>query len=118
MCNAQMVAGKDAARPGEAKNSWLTGTASWNYYTITQYILGIRTDYNGLVIDPCIPAEWEGFKVSRKFRGAIYNIEVVNPESVSKGVKQVFIDGEENKMGNLVPVMPVGTYHVKVILGS
>ena len=115
---AQMVAGKDAARPGEAKNSWLTGTASWNYYTITQYILGIRTDYNGLVIDPCIPAEWEGFKVSRKFRGAIYNIEVVNPDSVSKGVKQVFIDGEENKMGNLVPVMPVGTYHVKVILGS
>ncbi len=115
---AQMVAGKDAARPGEAKNSWLTGTASWNYYTITQYILGIRTDYNGLVIDPCIPAEWEGFKVSRRFRGAIYNIEVVNPDSVSKGVKQVFIDGEENKMGNLVPVMPVGTYHVKVILGS
>jgi len=115
---AQMVAGKDAARPGEAKNSWLTGTASWNYYTITQYILGIRTDYNGLVIDPCIPAEWEGFKVSRKFRGATYNIEVVNPDSVSKGVKQVFIDGEENKMGNLVPVMPVGTYHVKVILGS
>ena len=115
---AQMVAGKDAARPGEAKNSWLTGTASWNYYTITQYILGIRTDYNGLVIDPCIPAEWEGFKVSRRFRGAIYNIEVVNPDSVSKGVNQVFIDGEENKMGNLVPVMPVGTYHVKVILGS
>jgi len=115
---AQMVAGKDAARPGEAKNSWLTGTASWNYYTITQYILGIRTDYNGLVIDPCIPAEWEGFKVSRKFRGATYNIEVVNPDSVSKGVKQVFIDGEENKMGNLVSVMPVGTYHVKVILGS
>ncbi len=115
---AQMVAGKDAARPGEAKNSWLTGTASWNYYTITQYILGIRTDYNGLVIDPCIPAEWEGFKVSRKFRGATYNIEVVNPDSVSKGVKQVFIDGEENKMGNLVPVMPAGTYHVKVILGS
>lgn len=115
---AQMVAGKDAAKPGEAKNSWLTGTASWNYYTITQYILGIRTDYNGLVIDPCIPADWEGFKVSRKFRGATYNIEVVNPDSVSKGVKQVFIDGEENKLGNLVPVMPAGTYHVKVILGS
>lgn len=115
---AQMVAGKDAAKPGEAKNSWLTGTASWNYYTITQYILGIRTDYNGLVIDPCIPADWKGFNVSRKFRGATYNIEVVNPEGVSKGVKQVFIDGEENKMGNLVPVMPAGTYHVKVILGS
>ena len=115
---AQMIAGKDAFKPGEAKNSWLTGTASWNYYTITQYILGIRTDYNGLIIDPCIPADWKGFKVSRKFRGATYNIEVVNPDGVCKGVKQVFINGEENKMGNLVPVMSAASYDVKVIMGT
>ena len=72
---AQMIAGKDAFKPGEAKNSWLTGTASWNFYTITQYILGIRTAYDGIIVDPCIPAGWSGFNIY-KFRGATYEIEV------------------------------------------
>ena len=72
----QMVAGKDAAKPGEGKNSWLTGTAAWNWYAITQWILGIKPDYDALVIDPCIPSDWKGFKVRKVFRDAVYDITV------------------------------------------
>jgi cellobiose phosphorylase len=109
-----MIAGKDAFKPGEAKNSWLTGSASWNYYAITQYILGIRPDFDGLLIDPCIPTHWKDFKVTRKFRGATYLIEVVNPDGKSKGVT---IDGKLQK-SNLIPVFGDGKQHqVKVILG-
>ena len=114
---AQMIAGKDAFKPGEAKNSWLTGTASWNFYTISQYILGVKPDYKGLVIDPCIPQEWKSFRVTRKFRGATYEIEVVNPNGVSKGVKQIKIDNKVLESGNLIPAMPAGTYRVKVEMG-
>ena len=73
---SQMIAGKDAGRHGEAKNSWLTGTAAWNFVAISQWILGIRSDYNGLIIDPCIPSDWNGFNITRKFRGSTYKIEV------------------------------------------
>jgi cellobiose phosphorylase len=112
---AQMVAGKDAYKPGEAKNSWLTGTAAWNYYAITQFILGVRPDYDGLIVDPCVPKRWEGFTVHRKFRGADYNIVVSNPSKVSKGVKRILVDGKEEKS---IPVFPPGTKHkVEVILG-
>ena len=82
---SQMVAGKDAARPGEGKNSWLTGTAAWNWYAVTQFILGVKPDYDGLVIDPCIPSSWEGFTVRRKFRDAEYLIRVSNPHGLCKG---------------------------------
>lgn len=105
---AQMIAGKDAYKPGEAKNSWLTGTAAWNYYTITQYILGIKPQYDGLEINPCIPGNWNGFKVSRRFRGAIYQIEVKNPVGVSKGVKRIILNGKEVQE-NIVPVQAAGT---------
>ncbi len=113
---AQMVAGKDAFKPGEAKNSWLTGTAAWNYYAISQYILGIQPDYDGLRVDPCIPSSWEGFQVTRKFRGATYNIVVKNPDHVSRGVKQVTIDGQM-VMGPHLPLCHGGTHEVEVILG-
>ena len=114
---AQMVAGKDAFKPGEAKNSWLTGTASWNFYAITQFILGIKPDYDGLVIDPCIPDHWKGFKVSRKFRGAIYNIEVANPHSKSKGVKEITVDGKLIST-NVIPLFEDARTHIiKVTLG-
>ena len=73
---AQMIAGRDAPTHGEAKNSWLTGTAAWNYYAITQWILGIRTSYDGLQIAPVIPKSWRGFKVTRKFRGVTYHISI------------------------------------------
>src|SRR4030042_1437356 len=73
---SQMVAGKDAFKPGEAKNSWLTGTAPWNFYATSHYILGIKPGYDGLLIDPCIPASWKGFKITRKFRGTTYHISI------------------------------------------
>jgi len=73
---AQMIAGRDAPTYGEAKNSWLTGTASWNYLAITQWILGIRPEYDGLRIAPVVPASWKGFEAVRKFRGVTYRISV------------------------------------------
>jgi cellobiose phosphorylase len=115
---SQMIAGKDAFKPGEAKNSWLTGTAAWNFYAITQYILGIKPDYEGLIINPVIPDEWYGFSVTRKFRGAEYQIEVANPDHVSHGVKKVIVDGQEIK-GNRVPLYEQGSKHqVSVIMGK
>jgi len=114
---SQMVAGKDAFKPGEAKNSWLTGTASWNFYAISQYILGIRPDYDGLLIDPCIPGSWKGFKATRKFRGDTYHIEVVNPHGKSKGVSEVEVDGKHQK-SNIIPVFGDGKEHrVKIVIG-
>jgi cellobiose phosphorylase len=113
---AQMIAGKDAFKPGEAKNSWLTGTAAWNYYTITQYILSIRPTYDGLEIDPCIPKSWDSFKVTRKFRNATYHIEITNPKGISKGVSSILLDGYAID-GNIIPIMPEGDYNFKVELG-
>ncbi len=114
---AQMIAGPDAYRPGEAKNSWLTGTAAWNYYAITQFILGIRPGYDALVIDPCIPPAWDGFRVRRVFRGASYDIDVRNPRHVSKGVRRLSVDGQAVD-GNTVPILGAGTaHHVVVELG-
>lgn len=104
----QMTAGKDAAKPGEAKNSWLTGTAAWNWYAITQFILGIKPTYDGLEINPCIPASWDGFKVSRKFRGAEYEIEIKNPSHLCRGVKQISVNGSAVE-GNIVPMQPEGS---------
>ncbi len=75
---SQMIAGRDAVRAGEAKNSWLTGTAAWNYVTVSQYLLGIRPDFDGLIIDPCMPESFGSFTVTRKFRGTTYNISVEN----------------------------------------
>ena len=74
-----MVAGKEAAKPGEGKNSWLTGTAAWNWLAITQHILGVRPTYEGLLVDPCIPANLKEYTVKRKWREAEYVITVKNP---------------------------------------
>jgi len=114
---AQMIAGKDAFKPGEAKNSWLTGTASWNFYAISQYILGIQPDYDGLKIEPCIPKDWKAFNVTRKFRGATYKIKVINEKAVNKGVIKVVVDGKEQE-GNVLPVFGDGEIHnVEVMMG-
>jgi cellobiose phosphorylase len=115
---SQMIAGKDAFKPGEAKNSWLTGTAAWNWATISHYILGIQPDYDGLVVDPCIPKEWKEYTVTRRFRSAEYRITVKNPDGVSKGVVMLLVDGELVK-DNLVPVLNKDKAHeVEVILGE
>ena len=114
---SQMIAGKDAHKPGEAKNSWLTGTAAWNFYAISQYILGIRPDFDGLRINPVIPQEWDGYRVTRKFRGATYRIEIANPEHISQGVKEILLNGEKIT-GSQIPVCKAGsTNEVKVVMG-
>jgi cellobiose phosphorylase len=114
---AQMIAGKDAYKPGEAKNSWLTGTAAWNFAAITQYILGVKPDYNGLSVNPCIPKAWKGFKVTRKFRGATYHINVTNPNGVSKGIKSITLNGETVD-GNVLPILQAGSEaQVEVVMG-
>jgi cellobiose phosphorylase len=113
---SQMIAGKDAVRFCEAKNSWLTGTAAWNYMAITQDILGIKPDYDGLRVDPCIPKGWTGYSVSRRFRGAVYEIELRNPDGVCRGVAKLILDGNELE-GNVIPALPGGEHKVEVVLG-
>ncbi|MBU0687717.1 MAG: glycosyl transferase [Candidatus Margulisbacteria bacterium] len=113
----QMVAGPDHPDFGEGKNSWLTGSASWNFVAAAEYILGIRPDYDGLIIDPCIPKGWNRFEVKRVFRDSTYIIEVSNPNKVSRGVKSILVDGEE-LVGNVVPVFDDGKKHlVEVEMG-
>ena len=113
---AQMIAGRDAMNFGQAKNSWLTGTAAWNYVAISQAILGIKPDYDGLVIDPCIPPSWHEYTVEREFRGAVYHIHVTNPNHVSTGVAKITVDGQ-TIVGNKLPLFPGGGSHqVEVVI--
>ena len=100
---SQMIAGKDAPNFGEAKNSWLTGTAAWTFLNVSQYILGIRPDYDGLIVDPCIPSSMKGFTAKRDFRGTTYHITVKNENGSEKGVKQMIVDGAPVE-GNRIPV--------------
>ena len=115
---AQTIAGPDAATPGEAKNSWLTGTAAWALVALTQGILGVKPDYRGLRIDPCIPPGWGSYRVTRRFRGVLYEITVRNPHHVSCGVRSLTVDGSK-LTGDLVPDVPgKTTVQVEVVLGG
>lgn len=107
---SQMIAGNDAATPGQAKNSWLTGTAAWCFYAASQYILGIRPDYQGLCIDPCIPKTWPSLTVERHFRKAYYKIEIINPNGINKGVKEIRVDGVEIS-GNIISYANFSSRH-------
>lgn len=108
----QMIGGKEAGSDignggknyGQGKNSWLTGTAAWNMVAISQYILGIKPDFDGLKVDPSIPANWDGFTATRLFRGAKYNITIKNPNHVCKGVKSLVVDGAAVE-GCVVPLV-------------
>ena len=114
---SQMVAGKDAPNFGEAKNSWLTGTAAWTFVNISQYILGIQPTLQGLKIDPCIPADFGDFTVIRKYRGVTYHIQVSNPGHVEKGVISMTVDGAAIE-GNLIPFSgEKDQVEVKVLMG-
>ena len=114
---SQMVAGKDAPTFGEAKNSWLTGTAAWTFFNVSQYILGIQPTLDGLKVDPCIPHTLPGFTVTRRYRGAVYHITVDNSAAVQHGVKSVTMDGK-SVAGNLLPLAPAGTdVTVQVVMG-
>jgi len=114
---SQMIAGRDAPTAGEAKNSWLTGTAAWSFVAISQYIFGIQPDYDGLRIDPCIPKEWKQFTVKRTFQNAVYTIRVENPVSIHKGIREIIVDGRIIS-GNILPIFRDGkTHNVRVIMG-
>jgi len=113
---AQNILGDEHPQFGLARNSWLTGTASWAYQAATQYILGIRPSYDGLLIDPCIPTAWDGFSVRRAFQGAVYEIEVRNPKHVCRGIKSVKVNGREVG-SNVVPILEADTVnHIQVEL--
>jgi len=115
---AQMVAGPESQRPGEAKNSWLTGSSAWNYHAITEHILGIKPDYDGLRIQPCIPRDWPGYTITRKYRGATYHIRISNPDSVSHGVKSITVDGVAIGNQKISPMSPGTECRVEVVMGS
>jgi len=113
----QMIAGRDAPTYGEAKNSWLTGTAAWTFVSISQSILGIIPELKGLRVSPSIPASWKGYTVSRRFRGADYVITVKNPDGVQSGVKTLLVNGEPIS-GTLIPPAAPGTQvNIEAILG-
>jgi cellobiose phosphorylase len=111
----QNILGDEHPQFGLARNCWLSGTASWCYQVATKEILGVKPDFKGLQINPCIPKDWIGFEVTRLFRGSTYKINIENPEGISKGVKEVYVDGQLFKNKHL----PLGnnTYDVKVIMG-
>ena len=114
---SQMVAGREAVRHGEAKNSWLTGTAAWTFVNVSQHILGIKADFNGLIVDPCIPPSIKGFKVERMYRNKRYIINVDNSAGVEKGVKTVTVNGSlrDNPGEPIAPCSDV--INVAVVMG-
>jgi N,N'-diacetylchitobiose phosphorylase len=104
-------------RPGNTRTSWLTGAAAWAYFSATQYILGLRPEWDGLRVDPCIPSTWKGFKATRRFRGCTIQIEVKNPDGVCRGVETLILNGE-TLTGTLIPVGRLGDHNqVEVVLG-
>ncbi len=116
-CYPQNILGDEHPQFGLARNSWLSGTSSWCYQASTQFILGIRPSHDGLMVDPCVPKEWDGFNAVREYRGATYKIKVSNPNHVSKGVAEIAVDGAEIA-GNVIPSFNDGKEHlVEVIMG-
>ncbi len=115
---AQNILSDEHPQFGLARNSWLSGTASWAYQAATQWILGIRAEYGGLRVDPCIPSAWEGFTATRRFRGALLKITVHNPDGASKGVSKMTVDGK-TVAGNLIPLSLIKAEHqVEIWLGK
>ena len=105
---AQNILGDEHPQFGLGRNSWLSGTASWTYQAATQFILGIQPGYDGLRVDPCIPGEWDGFTVNRRFRDVTYRIRVENPDNLSRGVSGITVNGEALS-GNTLPILCPGT---------
>ena len=111
----QFIMGKDHTAYGRARHPFMTGSGGWSYFSATRYMLGIRPDFDKLNIDPCIPKEWDKFKVHRVWRGAEYDINVVNPNKVNKGVKEIKLNGE---IVDFIPVMEKGSHNlVEITMG-
>ncbi|MBQ2100555.1 MAG: glycosyl transferase, partial [Lachnospiraceae bacterium] len=100
---SQMVAGADAPRHGEAKNSWLTGTAAWTFVNVSQYILGVYPTHHGLQVNPCVPSGFGDFDLTRTYRGVNYHVSVKNPNGVQKGVAKIIVDGKELVGTSVIP---------------
>jgi cellobiose phosphorylase len=114
---SQFRYGPDHPLCGRAYGSWLTGAAAWSFYGATQWLLGIRPEYAGLLVSPCIPSRWPGFTVVRRFRGAVYEIGVSNPRGVTNGVASATLDGEPLP-SNVLPALGDGRVHrVKIVMG-
>ncbi len=113
----QMIAGKEAPTHGEGKNSWLTGTAAWFFANISQYILGVQPEFEGLRVEPCIPDDLKGYTVKRHFRGADYLISVDNSAAVQKGVREIIVDGVAQTDTLILPIEGKTEYHVRVVMG-
>ena len=114
---SQMIAGIDAPTFGEAKNSWLTGTAAWTFLSISQAILGIQPTLDGLMIDPCVPSDMKEFAVDRTYRGTRYHIRVDNSAGVEKGVVKVLVNGDPIE-GNVIPLQSENDdVDVRVVMG-
>ena len=105
--------GRDHTAHGRARHPWLTGSAGWAYFAATRYLIGLRFTFDGMQIDPCIPAEWDGFSAQRRWRGALYRIQVENPSHVEKGVVSVTLNGKPVK--GAIPPMPEGSENEVVI---
>ena len=111
----QFIMGKDHTGYGRARHPFMTGSGGWAYFSATRYMLGIRPQFEELVIDPCVPADWKEFEVSRIWRDASFKIQVKNPDGVMKGVKEIYLDG---KQVDKIPVQQAGTEHeVTVVMG-
>ena len=110
----QFIMGRDHSAFGRARHPWLTGSAGWAYFSATRYMLGVRPDYDELVISPAIPHEWDGFRMQRKWRGATYLIEVKNPEHKESGVREIYLNGE--KVDRIPPQKKGTTVKVEVIM--
>jgi cellobiose phosphorylase len=107
---AQTIAGADHQSFGEARQSWLTGTAAWMMKAATNWIIGVRPQYHGLLVDPCVPTIWRNFRMTRQFRNAIYDISLSNPTGVSKGIEAIRVDGKPFE-SNLLPPFSDGKMH-------
>jgi cellobiose phosphorylase len=116
-CYPQNILGDEHPQFGLGRNSWLSGTASWTYQAAVKYILGVRPTHQGLLLDPCIPKEWDGFEVSRRIRGATYEIKVINPDGVNSGVCSISVDGKKID-GTIVPYFDSGIHEVELTLGN
>ncbi len=112
----QFVVGRDHTAFGRARHPFMTGSSGWAYYAATQYLLGVRPDFDGMTVDPCIPGSWTEFRVTRRWRGSTYRIHVSNPEGVEKGVREILVDGKKVEK---LPILPEGSAcHAEVRMGK
>jgi N,N'-diacetylchitobiose phosphorylase len=112
----QFIMGTEHTAHGRARHPFMTGSGGWSYFSTTRYMLGIRPGYDRLIIDPCVPAEWKAFSITRRWRGATYEIEVENPDGAMKGVKQIYLNGNAV---HAIPAMAAGTVNkVRIVMGE